>query len=123
MTEQFRNQKYINMETFRKNGLGVKTPVWFAKDGESFYVWTEADSGKAKRIRRDGTVKIVPATASGQPLGEWVAAQATADATPEALDHIRKLMQKKYGLAFRAFGLMGKLRKANYTAIKLQVDG
>ena len=122
MEEQFQNQKYINIETFRKNGQGVKTPVWFAKNGEFFYVWTEADSGKAKRIRRDGAVKIVPATASGKPLGKWVAAQATADASPDSLGHITKLMQKKYGLSFYAFGLMGKLRKANYTAIKLKID-
>ncbi|NQU30991.1 MAG: PPOX class F420-dependent oxidoreductase [Anaerolineae bacterium] len=121
MTEQFINQKYINVETFRKSGIGVRTPVWFAKDENAFYVWTEANSGKAKRIRRDGTVKITPSTASGEPVGEWVGAQATADSSPEALAYIIRLMKKKYGLAFFGFRLMGKLRKANYTAIKIEL--
>ncbi|MBL6961779.1 MAG: PPOX class F420-dependent oxidoreductase, partial [Anaerolineales bacterium] len=58
MKEQFNNQNYITIETFRKSGIGVRTPVWFAKDENAFYVWTEANSGKAKRIRRDGAVKI-----------------------------------------------------------------
>src|SRR6266853_1422683 len=28
----FAGQKYLNLETFKKNGDGVKTPVWFAAD-------------------------------------------------------------------------------------------
>jgi len=121
MMGQFINQKYINVETFRKNGVGVKTPVWFANDENAFYVWTEANSGKAKRIRRDGAIKITPSTASGKPVSEWVNAQATADSSPEALAHIIKLMKNKYGLAFFGFRLMGKLRKAKYTAIKIEL--
>ena len=30
-----RGENYINLETFKKNGQGVKTPVWFAHQGES----------------------------------------------------------------------------------------
>ncbi len=29
----FDHQQYLNLETFRKNGAGVKTPVWFVEDG------------------------------------------------------------------------------------------
>ena len=49
---QFAKKQYLNLETFRKNGDGVKTPVWFAQEGESLYVMTIPTSGKAKRIRR-----------------------------------------------------------------------
>lgn len=28
---QFANAKYLNLETFRKRGTGVRTPVWFAQ--------------------------------------------------------------------------------------------
>ncbi len=122
MTEQFKDQKYINLETFRKNGTGVKTPVWFVEEGNAFYVWTEANSWKAKRIRNNGAVKVVPSTASGEPTGEWVDAYATADDSPEALAQINALMKEKYGLAFTGFRMMGKLRKANYTQIKIQVS-
>src|SRR5438094_7404776 len=29
---QFAGAKYLNLETFRKTGVGVRTPVWFARD-------------------------------------------------------------------------------------------
>ncbi len=121
MTMQFENQKYINLETFRKSGKGVKTPVWFAKEGESFYVWTQANSGKAKRIRRAGGVKITPSTASGEPVGEWVDAYASANTSDEAIQHVTGLMKKKYGLSFAMFRLMGRLRKTQHTTLKIEI--
>ena len=122
MSTQFKNQKYINVETFRKNGEGVKIPVWFVEDSGSFFVWTEANSWKVRRIRNNGKIKIAPSTASGEPISEWVEAHATADASPDALEHVTKIMKKKYDLSFAGFRLSGKLRKANYTAIRIQLD-
>ena len=29
---QFAKAKYLSLETFRKTGVGVRTPVWFAAD-------------------------------------------------------------------------------------------
>ena len=119
--EQFQKQSYLNIETFRKSGQGVKTPVWFVQDGDSLYVWTQADSGKAKRIRNNGTVNIAPCTASGDLLGEWIPARAQADESASALAHVTKLMKKKYGIMFHIFGFLGRLRGgAKYTAIKIQ---
>ena len=119
--EQFEKQKYLNLETFRKNGQGVKTPVWFAQNENAFYVWTQADSGKAKRIRRDGQVRIVPSTVSGEPLGAWVTARATADTSLPAIQHVKQLMRKKYGLAFILFYLVGRLRKTQMTALRIEM--
>ena len=118
----FQKQEYLNLETFRKNGQGVKTPVWFAQEGDARYVWTQADSGKAKRVRRETpvSVNIAPCKPDGSPLGEWVPALASRDDSLEAVEHVRKLMVKKYGLMFHGFALMGKLRKAEYTAIKIE---
>jgi PPOX class probable F420-dependent enzyme len=44
----FEKQKYLNLETFRKSGLGVKAPVWFVQDGDMIFVRTITDSGKVK---------------------------------------------------------------------------
>jgi len=60
MDTLFINQKYINLETFRRDGRGVRTPVWFVQDGASLYVRTVADSGKVKRIRNQTQVNISP---------------------------------------------------------------
>ena len=53
--DAFDGKKYLNLETYRRNGNGVRTPVWFAAapeggGGQKLYVYTTADSGKAKRI-------------------------------------------------------------------------
>jgi len=116
----FQNQQYLSLETFRKNGQGVKTPVWFVQDGEVLYIWTQTDSGKAKRVRNVSRVNIAPSRGDGAPLGDWVPASASRDDTPETVEHVRKLMSKKYGFLFHAFALMGKLRKAAYTTLKIR---
>ncbi len=118
---QFEKQQYLNVETFRKNGNGVKTPVWFVQDGERLFLWTEAASGKARRIRNNARVRIAPSKADGTPVGEWVSASAQVDDSSPALDQLKKLMGKKYGVAFSMFGFFGRLRKSKYTAIQIQV--
>lgn len=120
--DQFENRPYLAIETFRRNGIGVKTPVWFVKNGDSLWVWTQTDSGKAKRIRRDGTVRVAPSTASGGLLGEWITARAVTDDTMETMNYALKQFKGKYGLMFSLFGLLGKARGAKYTAIKILVN-
>jgi len=119
MLEPFENQQYLNLETFRKNGQGVKTPVWFAREGDSLYVWTQANSGKAKRARNVANANIAPCKADGTLLGDWHPVTVLRDDSPEAVKKVRGLFVKKYGLAFHIFALMGKLRRAQYTTLKL----
>jgi PPOX class probable F420-dependent enzyme len=98
-----REQKYISLETFKKNGDGVKTPVWFAADpaadlsgdGARLYMYTIGNTGKVKRIRNNPHVKIAPCTYKGELLGEWSDAKAeiiTGDIASQAM----KLLNKKY---------------------------
>ncbi len=117
--KDFENQQYLNLETFRKNGQGVRTPVWFAQDEGFVYIWTEADSGKAKRVRHNAQVTIAPSRGDGVLLGNWHSATVTCDDSPEAVQKVRRLFVKKYGLLFHAFALLGKLRKAKYTTLKI----
>jgi uncharacterized protein len=120
--KQFEKQNYLNIETLRKNGQGVKTPVWFVQDGETLLVWTQTGTGKAKRIRNNGAVRVAPSTGSGEPVGDWLPAHAQVDESTEAIQHVEKLMKKKYGLMFSVFGFLGRLRGGSkYTAIKIQV--
>lgn len=95
-----RKRKYLNIETFRKNGQGVRTPVWFAgepEDGapEKVYVYSTADSGKAKRIRNNGRACVAPSDVRGKVLGEWIEARAEIVTGTEA-EHGLKLLNKKY---------------------------
>lgn len=120
--EQFKNQQYINLETFRKNGTGVKTPVWFAQDENTLRVWTQADAGKTKRIHRDGKVRIVPSTASGEPTGEWIEANAVVLNTSDEINHTKTLFRQKYGMMFNMFTFLGKLRRSSQITIKIDLN-
>jgi len=85
----FQGHKYLNLETFRKNGQAVRTPVWFASEPaegvpQTLYVYSEADSGKAKRIRRNARVRIAPCDMRGKLLGDWIEARAEIVADEEA---------------------------------------
>ena len=93
-------QKYINLETLRKNGQAVRTPVWFASgppqgSPDKLYVYSTADSGKAKRIRNNGQVRVAPCDMRGKLAGDWVEARAEIVEGQEAV-HGMQLLNKKY---------------------------
>ncbi len=116
-----KNAKYIALETFRKSGQGVITPVWMAADGDKLYVWTDGTSGKAKRIRNNGRVRLCASDARGTPQSEWVEGQARVLDQPADVQTTEKRMAAKYGLLFRLFGVMGKLtgRVGNRAALEI----
>jgi uncharacterized protein len=99
----FDGEKYLNLETYRRSGKGVRTPVWFAvasanapaADAQRLYVYTTADSGKAKRIRQSGVVKIAPCDARGNVSGQWIDAHAEI-VSGEEFAHGMRLINRKY---------------------------
>ena len=94
--KQFEAKRYLNLETYRKNGKGVQTPVWFAAaDNVLLYVYTTATSGKAKRIRRTGVVKIAPCDARGKVTGAWSSAHAEI-VSGEEFSRGMQLLNRKY---------------------------
>ena len=94
---QFGGQKYISLETFKKSGQGVKTPVWFVEDNGAFYVYTEADSWKVKRIRNNPRVRVAVCNMRGVVKGPWMDATATFVEGEERVAADR-LLDKKYFL-------------------------
>ena len=90
--------KYLNLETYRRTGVPVRTPVWFAEDDRdpsTLYVYTELNAGKVKRIRNNASVKIAPCTMRGTVKGEWVAAAARLVEGEEAA-RAHTLLNRKY---------------------------
>ena len=98
-------KKYLNLETYRKSGKGVRTPVWFAVEvtpadaaaanTPKLYVYTTADSGKAKRIRQSSVVKIAPCDVRGTVTGQWIDAHAKIVSGEEFVRGMR-LINRKY---------------------------
>lgn len=91
-------QKYISLTTFRKNGAGVATPVWFGEQDNKLYVMTRSDSGKYKRLRNNPAVRLAPCNIRGKVTGPEFPARARilpAEDWPQA----RATIRRKYWLA------------------------
>ena len=101
---QFLDQKYINLETYKKDGTPIRTPVWFVIDNHLIYVITRDSTGKVKRLRNNHDVRIVSCSFKGKPKNEWVKAKAENIRGDEA-DKAIKLRKKKYGMSARLIGL------------------
>ena len=102
--EQFLDQKYINLETYKKDGTSIRTPVWFVIDKNLIYVITRDSTGKVKRLRNNQNVRIVPCSFKGEPKNEWVKGAAEKITGDEA-DKIIKIRKKKYGMFARLIGI------------------
>jgi len=118
---EFANKKYLNLETFRKRGVGVATPVWFAEAGGELFIYSLANAGKVKRIRNNPRVRIVPCDMRGKPEGEWIEAQARIIVGPEA-DKANALLTQKYGLLKRIGNLFSKIMNRKRDVIAIRPD-
>jgi uncharacterized protein len=94
---EIKDQKYISLATFRKNGRPVSTPVWFGEKDDKLYVMTRSDSGKYKRIRNSPKVRIAPCTMRGKINGPEFEATARVLAA-EDWPWARETMEPKYWL-------------------------
>ena len=92
------NQKYISLKTFRKNGTGVATPVWFGEEDGKLYVMTRSDMGKTKRIRNSSKVTVAPCTIRGVVTGSEFPATARVLPTEEHA-RARQTINRKYWMA------------------------
>jgi len=100
----FLNQKYINLETYKKDGTPVRTPVWFVIDNDLIFVITRDSTGKVKRLKNNQDVQIVSCSFKGEPKNEWIKGKAEKITGKEA-DIAIKLRKKKYGMYARLIGL------------------
>jgi PPOX class probable F420-dependent enzyme len=115
---QFGGQQYISLETFKKNGQGVKTPVWFVLHEDAFYVYTEADSWKVKRIRNNPRVRVAVCNMRGNIKGAWLDATASLVEGDERLA-ADKLLDRKYFLK-KVFNFLTRINRHTRAMIKIE---
>jgi uncharacterized protein len=118
---QFAGQKYLNLESHRKNGNAVATPVWFAEDASVLYIYSLADAGKVKRIRNNPRVRVAPCDMRGKLKGEWIEAKARiVDGAEAAKGH--RLLDEKYGVLKKIGNVFSKLMKRERVVIAIDLD-
>ena len=85
------------LETRRRDGTWVATPVHLVVDGERIVFRTWSTSGKAKRLSNDPAVRVAPCTPRGRVTGEALVGEAhrlEGDAEAQAAS----LLNRKYPL-------------------------
>jgi uncharacterized protein len=118
---QFTGQKYLSLESYRKDGTPVLTPMWFAESNGVFYVYSLAGAGKVKRIRRNPRVRVAPCSVRGKLNGEWVEATAVIlDAS--GARHGHSLLNQKY-ISKRIGDLFSKLMGRERVVLGVHPDG
>ena len=117
--EQFLDQKYINLETYKKDGTPIRTPVWFVIDKEIIYIITRDSTGKVQRLKNNHDVRIVPCSFKGEPKNDWLKGK-TEMITGEEADKAIKLRKKKYGMFARLSGIF-TAQKGNLVVYSIEL--
>lgn len=119
--KQFHNQDFLNMQTFRENGEGVATPLWFVQDGKTIYVRTIANSGKVKRVQKNPNVEVMPCGVNGEPHGEWVPALARELTDAGSYGKVANLLAEKYGEQPKIYEANAIARGEKYTVLEIKL--
>jgi PPOX class probable F420-dependent enzyme len=113
---------YISFATRKKSGDFVATPVWFAPDGDSYYLFSAGDAGKVKRLRNFSEARIAPCTMTGTLTGTWMDTKAYLLNKPADKDTALKALRHKYGWQMRigdCFSMLtGKMNRRQYIRVE-----
>ena len=100
--EQFQNKEYIRLETVKRNGQVVPTPVWFVVENGTLFVRSYADSGKVKRMRNN-------------PQGTAIRANGDVEIK------ISQQLYRKYGLMKMSFDLWGAIKQLDWAVFAIRI--
>jgi uncharacterized protein len=103
-----RGHRYVSLTTFRKTGKAVPTPVWFAGDDRKIYVWTNAGSGKVKRLKNNRNVSLAPCTYNGRVIGAEIDACAEILQKAPEEEAAERSLRAKYGWQWRLGRLLSR---------------
>ncbi|MEM7436662.1 MAG: PPOX class F420-dependent oxidoreductase [Myxococcota bacterium] len=116
--------RYVNLETFRKNGTGVRTPVWAATIGGELGIYTNKDSYKVKRLRRNTKIRIAPCGVRGAIKGPWHDGSARLVEDAPTQEAILAALRKKYGWQMKLADVAARIgnTKKNWAFIAVTPD-
>ena len=121
--DELGNATYVNLETFRKNGTGVQTPVWGARNGDEIIIFTNGESYKVKRLRRDTRVRIAECSVRGALKGPWHEGTGRIVEDPAEQQAGLRALLEKYGWQMRLADWGARIRgsKKNWAHIAVRL--
>ena len=101
--------RYLNITSFKRDGTGVDTPVWFVSDGTRLFAFTDLRSAKIRRIRRDPHVLVASCWPWGKLRSEPLRARAEVLTDAVDLERVRELLLARYKISYRVVMLIYRL--------------
>jgi PPOX class probable F420-dependent enzyme len=105
-----KNEQYINLVTYRRSGIPVSTPIWFALDVDKIVCYTSPSSGKVKRLHHTSRVTLNTCTASGSPKGAEIAGEGYIITDKADAQRARDLLRRKYNIQWGAIHFIVGIR-------------
>ena len=89
--------RYAALTTFRTDGSGVASPIWFAAHGATLLVRTPTATAKVRRLTAEPRVELEPCDWKGRPV-PGALLEATAEVLPrlEAVG-LEPVLRARYG--------------------------
>lgn len=103
--------RYLSVTSFKRDGTGVATPVWFVSDGRRLLALTDLHSAKVRRIRRNPRVLVASCRADGKLRGKPVSARVEVLTAAADLERVQKLLLARYRMSYRIVMLFYRLAR------------
>ena len=111
--------RFISLETYKRNGEAVRTPVWFVQENGLLYFHSPAKSWKVKRLQRNPVVRLAPCARFGRIEGDWLKGKATRIDGEGDTKRLVKLVNSSQSRADRILGLF---ETKNRVAFSIRLD-
>ncbi|MBC8515920.1 MAG: PPOX class F420-dependent oxidoreductase [Nitrosopumilus sp.] len=118
--DEIKSEKYISVETYKKDGTSVKTPVWFTIKDNLVYVVTRDQTGKVKRLKNNLNVKIATCNIKGKIKGKWDSGTVEILDEQETKEAVKR-RDKKYGFFSKMARFLTK-NKGELFAFSIKID-
>ncbi len=101
--------RYLSVTSFKRDGTGIATPLWFVSDGSRLFALTDLHSPKVRRIRRNPRVLVASCRPDGKLRRELVEARAEVLTAGADLDRVQRLLIERYRVSYRLIMLIYSL--------------
>jgi PPOX class probable F420-dependent enzyme len=112
MSTALPDERYINLESFKRDGNGVQTPVWCAPLDGKIVVFSAGSAYKVKRVGRNPRVRVAACDVRGKLRGPWHEGSCVLVHDPAHQQRAYAALRAKYGWMMKITdffsGLAGK---------------
>lgn len=102
-------ERYISLETFKKDGTSVKTPVWAASLDGRLVIVTDGTSYKVKRLRNRPDCRAAACDVRGNVRGPFLPFHGRVLEDAATVERAHAELRRKYGWQLRMLDFFSKL--------------